>query len=143
MRRTQPSSKRPKFLQQPMSNCYNGYMVNNNNKRTILSLFHLRKYFIFHFCIKINNTAPHKEERNNKYYLLVSGLYFNCKCFEITVVFSYKIIDIVIYYRFFLYVFLSVCSFLCKIVNMLPNPKSKNQKVRTRKKTRGFIWNIF
>ena len=27
MRRTQPSTKRPKFLQQPMSN---GYMVNNN-----------------------------------------------------------------------------------------------------------------
>ena len=23
--------QRPKFLQQPMSNCYNGYMVNNNN----------------------------------------------------------------------------------------------------------------
>ena len=31
VRRTQPSTKRPKFLQQPMSNCYNGYMVNNNN----------------------------------------------------------------------------------------------------------------
>ena len=31
MRRTQPSTKRPKFLQQPMSICYNGYMVNNNN----------------------------------------------------------------------------------------------------------------
>jgi len=28
--RMQPSSKRPKFLQQPMSNCYNGYMVNKN-----------------------------------------------------------------------------------------------------------------
>ena len=31
VRRTQPITKRPKFLQQPMSNCYNGYMVNNNN----------------------------------------------------------------------------------------------------------------
>ena len=31
VRRTQPSTKRLKFLQQPMSNCYNGYMVNNNN----------------------------------------------------------------------------------------------------------------
>ena len=31
MRRTQPSTKRPKFLQQPMSTCYNGYMVNNIN----------------------------------------------------------------------------------------------------------------
>ena len=31
VRRTQPSTKRPKFLQQPMSICYNGYMVNNNN----------------------------------------------------------------------------------------------------------------
>ena len=31
--RTQPTTKRPKFLQQPMSNCYNGYMVNNNNAR--------------------------------------------------------------------------------------------------------------
>ena len=32
----QPSTKdqnffKPTFLQQPMSNCYNGYMVNNNN----------------------------------------------------------------------------------------------------------------
>ena len=31
MRRTQSLTKRPKFLQQLMSNCYNGYMVNNNN----------------------------------------------------------------------------------------------------------------
>ena len=29
VRRTQPITKRPTFLQ-PMSNCYNGYMVNNN-----------------------------------------------------------------------------------------------------------------
>ena len=35
VRKTQPITKRPKFLQQPMSNCYNGYMVNNiNNKYT-------------------------------------------------------------------------------------------------------------
>ena len=26
-----PAHQRPKFLQQPMSNCYNGYMVNTNN----------------------------------------------------------------------------------------------------------------
>ena len=31
MRGTQPTTKRPKFLQQPTSNCYNGYMINNNN----------------------------------------------------------------------------------------------------------------
>ena len=31
LRRTQPITKRPKFLQQPMFNYYNGYMVNNNN----------------------------------------------------------------------------------------------------------------
>ena len=31
MRRTQLLPKRPKFLPQPMSKCYNGYMVNNNN----------------------------------------------------------------------------------------------------------------
>ena len=31
VRRTQPITKRPKKFQQPMSNCYNGYMVNNNN----------------------------------------------------------------------------------------------------------------
>ena len=29
MRRTQPITK---FIQQPMSNCYNDYMINNNNK---------------------------------------------------------------------------------------------------------------
>ena len=37
VRRTQPSTKRPKFLQQPMSNCYNGYMVNNNNSPASLN----------------------------------------------------------------------------------------------------------
>ena len=31
MRGKKPITKMPKFLQQPMSNCYNGYMVNNNN----------------------------------------------------------------------------------------------------------------
>jgi len=30
---TQLITKRPKFLQQHMSNCYDGYMVNNNNKK--------------------------------------------------------------------------------------------------------------
>ena len=48
MRRTQPSIKRPKFLQQPMSNCYNGYMVNNNNnnnKIMILICFPSPRHF--------------------------------------------------------------------------------------------------
>ena len=33
VRRTRPITihHRPKFFQQPMSNCYNGHMVNNNN----------------------------------------------------------------------------------------------------------------
>ena len=31
VRKPQPITKRPKFLQQPMSNCYKGYMVKNNN----------------------------------------------------------------------------------------------------------------
>ena len=34
LHRTQPSTKRPKFLQQPMSNCYNGYIINNNNNKS-------------------------------------------------------------------------------------------------------------
>ena len=33
VRRAQPITKRPKFLQQPMSNYYNSYMVNNNNTK--------------------------------------------------------------------------------------------------------------
>ena len=32
MRRTH----RPKFLRQPMSHCYNGYIVNNNNTRATI-----------------------------------------------------------------------------------------------------------
>ena len=40
MRKTQPTTKRAKFLRQPMSNCYNSYMVNNNNmKLTLRSTF--------------------------------------------------------------------------------------------------------
>ena len=35
VRRTQHITIGQKFLQQPMSNCYNGYMVNNNNIRQL------------------------------------------------------------------------------------------------------------
>ena len=36
-------TKKPKFLRQPMSNCYNGYMVNNNIKPLQAELDNLNK----------------------------------------------------------------------------------------------------
>ena len=34
----QPITERPKSLQQPMSNCYIGYMVNNNNNTNVIKI---------------------------------------------------------------------------------------------------------
>ena len=42
VRTTQPTNKTPTFLQQPLSNCYNGYMVNDNNTNT--NTFWLQDY---------------------------------------------------------------------------------------------------
>ena len=54
MFRTQPITKRSKFLQQPMSNCYIGYMVNNNN----ISATDLDPYLIVKWLVSVNLLDP-------------------------------------------------------------------------------------